>query len=122
MKQIIISAMIIGLIGISALAIASGTQKQKAEGKPQAKIMETPAAAEVAEGPIKVRGVMEKNQEGLALFDGKDTYQLSGLGEVEGMNGKTLEKMIGKLVSISGDLEKNKSGSRIIVKEVAVTN
>ncbi|MCG8618291.1 MAG: hypothetical protein MI802_18910 [Desulfobacterales bacterium] len=122
MKRILTTGIIIGLMGMAALAIASGNQKQKAADTASSKIMETPAAAEVAPGPIKVRGVMEKNEEGLALFDGKETYQLSGFGEVEGMNKETLDNMIGKLVRISGDLEKNEKGARIFVKEVTVAN
>ncbi|HCY87839.1 MAG TPA: hypothetical protein DHV36_22075 [Desulfobacteraceae bacterium] len=122
MKHIITTGIIIAVLGMTALALASGDQKQKTTDKASAKVMETPAAAEVAPGPIKVRGVMEKTEEGLALFDGKETYQLSGFGNVEGMDKETLDKMIGKLVSISGDLEKNEAGARIFVKEVTVAN
>lgn len=122
MKNIVITGMILGLMGLAALAIASGNKEKKEARKPSAKVMEAPAAAEVAPGPIKVRGVMEKTEGGLALFDGKETYQLAGLAEVEGMNVETLEKMVGKLVKISGDLEKNERGARILVRDVSVAN
>ena len=122
MKNLITSTIAIGIISIAALAIASGTQKQKTENPAPAKAIETPAPAEVAAGPIKVRGVMKKSEEGLSLFDGKKTYQLAGFSEIKGMNADAIEKMVGKLVSISGDLEKRGASARIMVKEVLVVN
>ncbi|MEH0019631.1 MAG: hypothetical protein V6Z89_08260 [Desulfobacter sp.] len=116
MKKAVIAALIVGLVGIGYMAFATeqGATRETAA-------QETMAAGTdaLAEGPINVRGVVEKSESGLALFNGKETYLLKGGEEVRE---DALEGMIGKLVKISGDLEKDDKGAWINVKEAVVAN
>ncbi len=112
-KMTLIAVLIIGFVGMGFMAFAT---EQKASKDATAKATQD---VEAAAALIQVRGVMERSETGLALFDGNDTYQLKGCENVKGVK---VEDMIGKLVKISGDLEKNDKGAFINVKEVAVAN
>ncbi len=110
-KMTLIAVLIIGFVGMGFMAFAT---EQKADKDAAVKTtQEVPAAL------IQVRGVMERSETGLALFDGNDTYELKGCENIKDVK---VEDMIGKLVKISGDLEKNDKGAFINVKEVAVAN
>ncbi len=110
-KMTLIAVLIIGFTGMGIMAFAT---EQKVDKKAAAT-----QDVEAASALIQVRGVMEKSKTGLALFDGNDTYQLKGCENVKGVK---VEDMVGKLVKISGDLEKSDKGAFINVKEVAVAN
>ncbi|MCG8634074.1 MAG: hypothetical protein MI863_09620 [Desulfobacterales bacterium] len=104
-KMTLIAVLIIGFAGMGFMALAA---EQKTTGDAEA-----PAAV------IQVRGVMEKSETGLALFDGNQTYGLKGCENIKGVK---VEDMVGKLVKVSGDLEKTDKGAFINVKEVAAAN
>ncbi len=110
-KITLIAVLIIGFVGMGFMAFATEQEASKDAAATAGQDVEAPAAL------IQVRGVMERSETGLALFDGNDTYELKGCENV-----KKVEDMIGKLVKISGDLEKNDKGTFINVKEVAVAN
>ncbi len=108
----LIAVLIIGFTGMGFMAIAAEQKASKETAATTAKSVDAAAL-------IQVRGVMERSETGLALFDGNDTYQLKGCENVKGVK---VEEMIGKVVKISREIEKNDKGAFINVKEVAVAN
>ncbi len=112
-KMTLIAVLIIGFVGIGVMACATEQKANKDAAATTSQDVEAAAAL------VQIQGVMEKSEAGLALFDGNDTYQLKGCENVKGVK---VEDMIGKLVKISGDIEKNDKGAFINVKEVAVAN
>lgn len=105
-KTILIAVLIVGLIGVGTMAWASEQKNEPAK--------QVTADASMDVTPIEVKGMMKQTESGLLLFDGKETYLLKC--------DKALENLIGKLVTISGDLQKDENGSAIVVKKAMVAN
>ncbi len=105
-KITLIAVLIIGLIGMGNMAFA--TEKKAKEAAPIA------AEETVQATQIEVKGMVNKTESGISLFDGSKTYFLEG--------DAVQENLIGNLVKVSGDLLKKENGATIIVEKAVMIN
>lgn len=111
-KMTLIAVMILGFLATANLALAGESKTQKA-----AVTNKTADAAEIAGTPIDVRGVMEKSDTGLTLFDGKNTYMVKAAKQVGPEFGKELDQMAGKLVKVRGSLQRGEHETLLVVTQ-----
>ncbi len=114
-KMTLIAVMILGFLAIANLALAGASKTQKA-----AVTNKTADAVEMEITPIDVKGVMEKSDSGLTLFDGKNTYMVKADKQTGPKFGKELEQMAGKMVKLKGSLQENEQGALLVVTKAVV--
>ena len=113
----LIIALVIGLSGIGQMAFASAgtvldTDAQMASAVEDQEIVKA----------IQIQGIMQASDQGVSLECPNSTYQLKGCENLEGMEDDTIKSMMGKLVKVSGDLERTEAGLFIHVRDLETIN
>lgn len=98
------------MITLITLGLILSATPAMAKDKPQS--TDSPAAVEKAvQGPVQLRGIIEKAGDDLILFNGETTYILIG--------DDSLEKMAGQPVSIIGQVKKEGNQTLFLVNQAA---
>jgi len=101
-KIALIALIIAGLIGTANMAFATAQKTDGAAAKAIQAVTETKTFA--------FRGLVKETPAGITLFDGKETYVLKG---------NKLDELVGKIVVVTGKIQKTDKTTTILVKKAA---
>lgn len=105
------------ITGLMAAATPAFSSDKPVADKTQTAVVAT-AETQVQSQAIEVRGIIEKSTAGMFVFDGNQTYYVVPDKSL----GTDLDKLAGKVVRLSGTLQKSENGPAILVTQAKEAN